>query len=271
MKKLLFVLMTVLMIPAIAFCAGDKKDAPAKPAETAKKGGPDVPKMSPASGAAATSAAPSEAEIAEMRVLKACFLKCREKIGNGIIEKAEGMTCLDLCLDDSLSGAASAGTVKGRVYLKLANGNIEKGLKLRIAFLRIDVDPKDKPENLKAIREDMVKLVNTPINEKKPSVCSSPDKFKDCGYGKEKDMSMFIAGALATDIDNGAFTANGLPEGTYVIWLDWFMPNGDGTTGTLYRWLRPVVVSKGKTVNMDLSEENISYILPSFPRSYFVN
>jgi len=261
MKKILTVIALALLLPAAALCADKKKDeAPPKPtAQTAKK---DVPTMAPA-------AAPTETEIAQMRVVTACYIRCREKISNNVIQKTEGMTCIDLCIDDALASANTGGSIRGRVYIKLSSGEIEKGLKMKIALLRLDIDPKEKPENLQSIRENLVKLVNAPSEAKKTIACSSPNEYKNCGYGNEKELAIFAAGVVTTDIDNGVYTVSGVPDGTYVMWLDWYKANpADPNTGTLYRWLRPVQVSKGKQIAADFSEENISYVLVNFPRTY---
>lgn len=254
MKKLYILLALTIGFATCAFSA-DETAAPAAQPANAAAPAPQLP-------------SPEEMEktIKELKVYKDCYSKCVNKIAANIIMKSEGIACMDLCLTDIF--ASSQGSVKGRLYIKKMNGAIEKGFKIPITILSLNIEPKDKPADFDANRDALVKLINAPIEKKQAIPCAAPN-FKNCGNGMESLLAKFALGSVNTDIDNGAFQIAGIPDGQFVLWVDWFWPSpADPSTGTLYRWLWPIKIADGKAVNVDLTEDNISFILTNFSLGY---
>jgi hypothetical protein len=236
--------------------------------------------MAPAAHAKATEAKAQPAPAAEKSLSREdiqralmtqnCYVGCVERIQDGVIPRSEGMACMDLCVSDSLAALFGPGRITGQVYVKFADGRIEKALKIPVRILSLDHIPSDAPKEAAAMRDGVIALANKPLAAKKSIACASSDDYGSCGLGMEQALAGFTISAGFTDIDNGVFSVSGIPEGSYVLWVDWFRPNAsDVNTGSLYRWLIPVLIGEQKKIAVELNEKNISYIMLNLPRSMF--
>lgn len=210
----------------------------------------------------------SPAEIQKLIMVRDCYVGCSAKIKQGVILRTEGMACIDLCISDALAAQSGPGRLTGQLYVKFADGRIEKGLKIPIRLLSLAGVPEDAPKDVLAMRDSAIELINNALSSSSGTVCAALDEYEKCGYGMEPALARFMLSAGDTDIDEGTFSVGGIPEGSYVLWVDWFRPNTkDINAGSLYRWLIPFRVGEQHSINVELNEKNISYILLNFPRS----
>ena len=253
---------TGLMAAALAAVLLCATGAQAKTAEP-KKDAP--PKAQPAAEQTL-----SREDIQRAIMARDCYVGCSERIREGVIPRSEGMACMDLCISDSMAALFGPGRISGQVYVKFADGRIEKALKIPVRLLSLEHIPPDAPRDAAAMRDGIVELVNKSLSAKKSIACASSEDYKSCGLGMEQALASFTMSAGFTDIDNGVFSVSGIPEGSFVLWVDWFRPNAsDVNTGSLYRWLIPVLIGEQKKIAIELNEKNISYILLNLPRSMF--
>ena len=258
----LFVLIMLIapwLVPCTA-AAAPKKATPAPAPATDK---------APAS-ATGTAQTVSKADLEKLLLFGKCYVECKQKISNGVIVRAEGMACMDLCVDDVLNVSRAATHVMGRVYIKYADGKIEKALKIPVFILSMDATPENPPAGLEDKKKAAIDLINKALESKKGVACASASDYASCGYGLESTLRQFVVSSGYTDIDNGTFVSDGLPVGTYVIWVDWFQSSAqDWNVGNLYRWMIPFRPTEQNRINLELNEENISFIMLNFPRAEF--
>jgi hypothetical protein len=249
------IILAALLLPGVACEAKAKAKAVPAPAT-------DSP--------AAAEQTMSRAEMQQLIVVRDCYVGCSSKIKQGVIPRSEGMACIDLCISDALAAQAGPGRLTGQLYVKYADGRIEKGLKVPIRLLSLAGVPDDAPKDVIAMRDSAIGLINTALSSDSGAVCAALDEYEKCGYGLEPALARFSLSAGDTDIDEGTFTVGGIPEGSYVLWVDWFKPNTkDINAGSLYRWLIPFRIGDQRTINVELNEKNISYILLNFPRAMY--
>jgi len=146
----------------------------------------------------------------------------------------------------------------------------EKGLRVPVRLVSLDFKPEKAPDNFDDQKKNAVELMNTIIKSNKTAVCGKPDEYPTCGYGLESTLALMTVWQDFTDIDTGLFSISGLPDGNYALWIDWYRtsPN-DPNTGALYRWLIPFKVGEQKSLNFDINDANISFILNNFSRAFF--
>ncbi|MEW5947372.1 MAG: hypothetical protein AB1742_14360 [bacterium] len=210
-------------------------------------------------------------EVPASEVYMRCYFKCRSKITEGVIQRAEGMACMDLCISDIISSVQKMGALQGQAYVKLLSGNIVKGLKIPVFLLDLNkkVEDSQNAAELKENKEKVLKLIEEARTQKVPATCNAPGNYDQCGYGLEKALRQFVVAVEMTDINEGVFSFENVPEGDYVILVDWFYPqSSDGLTGSLYRWIREVKIEQKKRLMMDINDGNINFILTNFSRAY---
>lgn len=231
----------------------------------------DAPKTEPKkeqpAGAAQDKSLTRE-EIQKSLIVRDCYAGCKERIADGVIPRSDGMACMDICVSDSLAALTGPGRISGRIYVKFADGRIEKGLKIPVRLLALANLPENASKEITGLRDGIIELINKSLSAGKSIACASSEDFKTCGLGLEKGFAGFTLSAGTTDIEEGIFSVAGIPEGSYVLMVDWFRPNSqDMNTGSLFRWLIPVLIGEQKRINIELNEKNISYIMLNFPRS----
>ena len=216
---------------------------------------------------AAEESAPKQDEDAQ--IYKACYGHCVDKIDSGVIARAEGMACMALCLSDNINGGGR-GALRGRLYLKFVDGRIEKGLRIPVRLVSLGYKPEKAPDNFDEQKKKVVDFLNTMLQERKTVSCGKPDEYPTCGYGMENMLGLMTVWQGFTDIDTGAFTISGLPDGDYALWIDWYRASPtDPNSGTVYRWIMPFKVGEQKSLNADLNDGNISFIMNNFNRAFF--
>ena len=224
----------------------------------------DVPTFRPAGSETAANTPDPDA-----MVYKGCYLRCKEKVGLEVIPRSEGLACMDLCISDVLGTVSNM--IEGRLYLKLLDGRVIKGLKVPLYILSLDKEVKEKPEGFDEQKKQLEELLKSSAQRKRHFTCTSPPSDYDkCGFKLEKTMGALLMGMLNTSIDDGSFSISGLGKGNYIIWVDWFQPQGtDVKSGELYRWLIPISISDQKQYTLELTEDNLTFVLDNFNIDFF--